>query len=81
MSDPVVEALTLDLLEWLAASDRTYEEAIDAWRTSCPKLPIWEGANDRALVARENVNGREFVRSTSLGVALLERSRPSRAAD
>jgi D-3-phosphoglycerate dehydrogenase len=80
MSDAVVEALTLtlDLLEWLAACDRTYEEAMDAWRTSCPKLPVWEDANDRGLIARQSVNGREVVRITSLGIALPERRRSSR---
>ncbi len=45
MADTVVEALILDLLEWLAARERTYEEVLEAWRTSCPKLPVWEDAN------------------------------------
>lgn len=75
MSDAVVEALTLDLLEWLASGERTYEETMDAWRTSCPKLPIWEDANDRGFITRENANGREIVRITSLGIARLERGR------
>jgi len=39
MTDPVVENLILDLLEWLGKQDRTYEETMEAWRTSCPKLP------------------------------------------
>jgi len=42
MTDAVVEALILDLLEWVANGERTYEEVMDAWRTSCPKLPVWE---------------------------------------
>jgi hypothetical protein len=29
--DSVVESLILDLLEWLAKRERTYEEAMDAW--------------------------------------------------
>ena len=24
-----------------------------AWRTSCPRLPVWEEACDRSLVARQ----------------------------
>jgi hypothetical protein len=56
MADTVVESLILDLLEWLATADRSYAEVMDAWRTSCPKLPVWEEANDRGLVIRENVN-------------------------
>jgi hypothetical protein len=47
MTDPVVENLVLDLLEWLGKQDRTYEETMEAWRTSCPKLPVWEDATDR----------------------------------
>ncbi len=66
-----VEALILDLLEWLMVRDRTYEEVMDAWRTSCPRLPVWEDANDRGLVAREEVNGRCIVRVTEAGRALL----------
>lgn len=50
MRDTVVENLILDLLEWLALRDRSYEEVMEAWRTSCPKLPVWEEANDRGLV-------------------------------
>ena len=39
MTDTVVEALILDLLEWLATADRSYAVVMDAWRTSCPRLP------------------------------------------
>lgn len=73
MGDPVVEGLIVDLLEWLAKRERSYEEVIDAWRTSCPKLPVWEDANDRGLVRKEEVPGRYVVRVTSLGLALLDR--------
>jgi hypothetical protein len=77
MVDAVTESLILDLLECVANSERSYEEVMDAWRTSCPRLPVWEEANDRRLVAREEVNGRCIVSITSLGLALLERRRPS----
>jgi len=70
-----VEALILDLLEWLAARDRTYEEVMDAWRTSCPRLPVWEDANDRGLIQQEEVNGRCVVRVTPAGLALIGRRR------
>jgi predicted transcriptional regulator len=69
MADAVVESLILDLLEWLAKGERSYEEVMDAWRTSCPRLPVWEDANDRGLVIRDNTT----IRVTSLGRALLER--------
>ncbi len=78
-----VDALILDLLEWVANGERSYAEVMDAWRTSCPRLPAWEEANDRGLIVREHVNGRAIVRITSSGLALLEHyksSRPSQAS-
>ena len=68
-----VEALILDLLEWLLVRDRTYEEVMDAWRTSCPRLPVWEDANDRGLVVRIEENGRSVVSVTPAGRTLLSR--------
>jgi hypothetical protein len=80
MSDTVVESLILDLLEWLVGRDRSYEEVMDAWRTSCPKLPVWEDANDRGLVMRDELNGRCIIRLTASGLALLEQRRLSTSA-
>jgi hypothetical protein len=81
-----VDALVLDLLEWVASGERSYAEVMEAWRTSCPRLPVWEDATDRGLIVREYANGRAIVRITSSGLALLEhhksshQSRASRAA-
>ena len=72
MADTVVEALILDLLDWVAERDRTYEEVMNAWRTSCPRLPVWEDANDRGFVRTEQ----GMVRITAQGRALLEQNRP-----
>ena len=69
--DDTVEALIVDLLEWVASRERTYEEVMDAWRTSCPKLPVWEDANDRGLVCIEYRKGRSSVRLTPAGSELL----------
>lgn len=74
MADTVVETLILDLVHWLTERDRSYEEVMDAWRTSCPRLQIWEDANDRGLVKREDVNGRCVIKVTSSGLALLARA-------
>ena len=79
MLDTVVEALILDLLEWVAKRERTYEEVMDAWRTSCPMLPVWEDANDRGLVARDEVQGRSIIRVTALGLGLLQQRKRSAA--
>lgn len=67
-----VEALMLDLLEWLASAERSYDEVMDAWRTSCPRFPVWEEANERKLVAREHLNGRTVVRVSASGLELLK---------
>jgi D-3-phosphoglycerate dehydrogenase / 2-oxoglutarate reductase len=56
-----VDDLILDLLEWLGSNPRPYAEVMDAWRTSCPKLPVWEEANDRGYVERSLVEGAGLV--------------------
>jgi hypothetical protein len=56
MTDPS-DPLVLDLVEWVAREPRLYLEVIETWRTSCPRLTIWEDAADRGYVARETVRG------------------------
>ena len=75
MVDPVLENLILDLLEWLGKQDRTYQETMEAWRTSCPKLPVWEDATDRGLISMDFAQGRNIVRITEAGLAFLEHRR------
>jgi hypothetical protein len=70
-----LENLVLDLIEWVARKDHTYQETFDAWRTSCPRLTVWEEANDRGLVTCETVAGRTLVRPTSAGLDLLKQCR------
>jgi hypothetical protein len=77
MADPVTENLILDLLESVANGEKTYAEVLDAWRTSCPKLPVWDEANDRQLVATKEANGRRIVTITPSGLTLLKQLRPS----
>jgi hypothetical protein len=52
-----VEALILDLLEWIGPDPRPYGEVLEAWRTSCPRLPVWENATDRGFIARRRGPG------------------------
>lgn len=70
------KALVLDLLEWIGDRPRPYAEVIDAWRTSCPRLPVWEDAIDHGLVARQDGAG-AMVRVTASGRALLRAERPA----
>lgn len=75
---PTVDVLVLDLLEWLDRQDRSYQETMDAWRTSCPRLPVWEEVTDRGLVSIEARNGRSTVSVTPAGFEVLNRFRPKR---
>jgi hypothetical protein len=66
-----VDNLLRDLLDWLSTRDRTYAEVMDAWRTSCPRLPVWEEANERGLVTKVSVGDDTIVRLTALGSCYL----------
>jgi hypothetical protein len=75
MSRPV-SALTLQFLDWLSSGPRTYAEVMEAWRTSCPRLSVWEDANIDGLVRFEGGN-RKMVGLTPLGRAALDAQSPS----
>ena len=80
-TDPI-DALILDLLEWVGARPRAYSEVIEVWRTSCPRLPVWEDAHDRGFVERQHHDGRgAMVSVTATGREFLERHRPRRAGE
>ena len=72
-----VDSLILDLVDWLARAERTYEETMDAWRTSCPRLTVWEDACDRGYVEHVIDGQRMVVRPTSVGLAFLTNNRPN----
>jgi len=63
------ESLVLDLLEWIGPASRPYEEVMNAWRTSCPRLTIWEDAVDAGLITVRDRDvavteaGREFLKA------------------
>lgn len=61
-----VGALVLDLLEWIGPDSRPYAEVLDAWRTSYPRLTVWEDANDLGYVAIHNEFGLGRVVSVSV---------------
>jgi len=43
-------ALTLELLSWISSRPRTYAEAMEAWRSNCPRQPVWDDAVSEGLV-------------------------------
>jgi hypothetical protein len=58
MSTPQpADPLVLDFVEWIAREPRLYSEVVATWRTSCPRLTIWEDASEAGYVVREAVAG------------------------
>ena len=75
------EPLILDFIEWLSREPRTYAETMDAWRTSCPRLTVWEDAMDRGFVVRQARSGKSHVIAvTDEGIAFLRARRPGSAS-
>ncbi|HXN35198.1 MAG TPA: hypothetical protein VN877_03450 [Opitutaceae bacterium] len=70
MADPN-DALTLQLLEWVSREPRSYAEVLDAWRTTCPRLSIWEDACIEGLIDYDP-NGDRIVRASPKGRAVLK---------
>jgi len=64
---------TLQLLRWIAEHSRTYAETIEAWKTSCPRLAVWEDALADDLVCIDG--GRVLL--TAAGRELLALPRPA----
>ena len=70
-------SLVLDLLDWLASGPRPYAEVMEVWRTSCPRLPVWEDAVDAGVVIRRVArDGGPVVELTPAGRSLLATARP-----
>jgi hypothetical protein len=67
-----LDPLILDLLEWIAREPRSHADVIEAWRTSCPRLTVWEDAVDRGFAVREPGGGRSVqIRLTAAGRSFL----------
>ena len=81
MPDPV-DALIVDLLEWIGDKPRPYPEVLDAWRTSCPRMPVWEEANLRGYVRSEHRPGvGAFVTVSDEGRELVAQRRRAATAN
>ena len=67
-----IDPLIVDLVEWVSKAPRSYNEVMDAWRTSCPRLTVWEDAVDRGYLIRERVEGDGIaVKVTSKGLKFI----------
>jgi hypothetical protein len=63
------DALMRQMLDWIGPRPRDYAEVIDAWRTSCPRLTIWEDACTAGFVVRDPATRKVSV--TAKGTAFL----------
>jgi len=67
--------LTLQMLEWIAQTPHPYSEVMEVWRSSCPRMSIWEDACASGLVDCEQSQAR-IVSVTAKGRQLLEGKHP-----
>jgi hypothetical protein len=75
MTEPT-STLTLQLLEWISDRPRTYAEVLDAWRTTCPRLSIWEDACIDGLIDIDP-DGNRIVLLSPKGRTLLQSRSPN----
>jgi hypothetical protein len=62
-----ITASTLELLTWVTARPRTYEDVVEAWKSNCPRYAVWDDAVTAGLVTA----GREGVTLTERGLSVL----------
>jgi len=75
MSDGNIEPLVLDLVEFVLSGQRSYDEVMEAWRTNCPRLTVWEEAVSRNFVVCDrDARGNSVVLPTSEGMVALEKA-------
>ncbi|MGH7926206.1 MAG: hypothetical protein ACREQV_00220 [Candidatus Binatia bacterium] len=68
-----VDLLMREFLGWIASRRRTYNEAMNAWQSTCPRHTIWEDAMIEGYI---EVNRQRDIRDpevalTARGIALL----------
>lgn len=73
----IIDPLVRDLVEWVAKEPRPYRDVLDAWRTSCPRLMVWEDAADRGFVKRKLIEGQgSYVIATAAGREFVQSYKP-----
>lgn len=67
------ELLMLEFLSWVANRQRTYDEAMEAWQSHCPRQTIWEDAIIEGLIQinPQSHSHNPAVTLTASGEALL----------
>ena len=62
-----ITASTVELLTWVTARERTYEDVVEAWKSNCPRYAVWDDAVTAGLVTA----GGNGVALTERGVTAL----------
>jgi hypothetical protein len=61
------DSFTLEFLGWVSSRPRTYAEAMQAWRSTCPRRSIWpEGGSGCWLGWSDEVRGKRVSVPQSL---------------
>jgi hypothetical protein len=61
-----------ELLVWISEEPRTYPEAIEVWRTTCPQHSVWEDALGERLIEVVRNGSEAHVVVTARGRAALD---------
>jgi hypothetical protein len=85
--EPAPSLIMIQFLSWVADRPRSYAQTMDAWRTSCPRLSVWEDAIIDDLVriggndtGNGKVNGTRTVTLTERGRRVLQKAQASDSA-
>jgi hypothetical protein len=71
-----ISPLMMQFLTWVAAGPRSYGDTMEAWRTTCPRMTVWEDAVSEGLVRLEANGAKNDCR-----VSLTARGRTILAAE
>jgi len=77
MAEPV-SLLMLEFLTWISSRRRTYGEAMEAWRSTCPRHSVWEDALADGLIQIGGTLLESEVTLTAQGESYLTRTVTSR---
>ena len=67
--------IMIQFLQWVADRLRSREDVMDAWRSSCPRFPVWEDARADGLIRQcGGEHGEHRVELTERGREALRRA-------
>jgi len=73
--EPQPSLIMIQFLQWVAARPRTREDVMEAWRSSCPRFPVWEDARAEGLIRQSGGDrGVHRVELTVRGRRALQRA-------